>query len=96
MPSEGYALNQGVVAVYATGSVNVQNVVSSSLNATGLYTAAEVNTAKVGNQLLFTLHPTKKQTSTVYYSTTSATEFFSNDSSSYTLPVADFTSSLAY
>ena len=95
MPSEGYALNQGVVAVYATGSVNVSNVVSSSLNATGLYTAAEVNTAKVGNQLLFTLHPTKKQTSTVYYSTTSATEFFANGSSSYSSPVANFTSSLA-
>jgi phage tail sheath protein FI len=96
MPSEGYALNQGVVAVYASASLNVKNTTSASLVATGLYTTAEINalTASAA-QLLFTLHPTKKQTNSVYYSTTSATEFFSNDSSSYTRPDASFTSSLA-
>jgi phage tail sheath protein FI len=95
MPSEGYSLNQGLVGVYASaqnaasslgvGASKVNQAVSSSLAAAGIYTLAEVNAYTGSAQLLFTLHPTKKQTSTAYYSLTSPTQFFDNALASYTL-----------
>ena len=97
MPSEGYALKQGLVGVYATGSNAVKAAVSNSLVATGLYTPAEITTYQSSSQLLFTLHPTKKQTSTAYYSLTDPTTFLINESSSYAdvITAADFSSSIS-
>jgi len=97
MPSEGYALSKGLLGVYVSGSVAVRTALSNSLAATGLYTAAEVitNTANA-TQLLFTLHPTKKQTGSAFYPTSGPTEFFSDAESSYTVNVAaDNSSSIA-
>jgi len=94
MPSEGYALNQGIVAVYASGSAKVKDSVSASLAASGLYTAAEVTANASGPQLLFTLHPTKKQTGETYYTKTNPVQFFDNASSSYTAVSTNYTSSV--
>jgi hypothetical protein len=95
MPSEGYALNAGLVGVYASGSATVKAAVSNSLVASGLYTAAEVTSYQSSSQLLFTLHPTKKQTDTTYYTLTNPTAFLTNADSSYTVNVAaDFSSSI--
>jgi len=95
MPSEGYALNTGLVAVYASGSAKVRASVSNSLAATGLYTNAEALQYGASSQLLFTLHPTKKQTNSGFYTISNPTKFFNDDNSSYTVNVAaDFSSSI--
>lgn len=97
MPSEGYALNSGLVGVYVSSSIATKAAVSNSLVSTGLYTSTEVtNYSANATQLLFTLHPTKKQTDATYYAKTNPVAFLTDADSSYTVNVAaDFSSSIS-
>ena len=91
MPSEGYALQKGVIAVYATGSA-ITKAVSASLATSGLYTTAEINAVTSSAQLLFTLHPTKKYTNSTYYTKTNPVSLF--EKSTFTSLDTNFTSSI--
>ena len=99
MPNEGYQLNKGLVAVYASGS-RVATVLSSSLASTGLYTAAEIADYQKSPQLVFSLHPTKKYlTSPItdghkYFKTDTPDAIF-NGTNTFSLLTTNYSSSIS-